>query len=68
MPLLSHCSMHDTRHSTALPNFQLPSSPSSSPGVEVEVFTPPEASAAPRINAAEGMGPLQVGGEGGQGL
>jgi len=30
-------------------------------GIEVEVFTPPEAAAAPRIAAAEGMGPLQVG-------
>ena len=31
-------------------------------GIEVEVFTPPEAAAAPRIAAAEGMGPLQVSG------
>ncbi|PRW45242.1 ABC transporter (ISS) isoform C [Chlorella sorokiniana] len=29
-------------------------------GIEVEVFTPPEAAAAPRIAAAEGMGPLQL--------
>ena len=29
-------------------------------GVEVEVYSPPEASAAPRIRAAEGEGPLQL--------
>lgn len=28
----------------------------------MELFHPPEAAAAPRIAAAEGMGPLQVGG------
>lgn len=29
-------------------------------GIEVELFTPPEAAAAPRIAAAEGLGPLQL--------
>ena len=46
-------------HSHTLP---FPWPPRSSPtGIEIEVFTPPEAAAAPRISAAEGMGPLQVG-------
>lgn len=37
-----------------------PSSPPPSTGVEIEVFTPPQASAAPRISAADGEGPLQL--------